>query len=298
MRVLITGSQGHVGTHVTRLFEDEFELTLLDARAAPAGAQRHRFIQGDLMDDAICRQAVDGVEGIVHLAASPTPYAPHTYQRNTVSTWNLCEAAARAGVRRIAFASTINVCGLGRYKLGPKEHTPPYLPLDENVPCYPEDPYGLSKVANEQVLRAFAEAHDIKAYCFRLAHVWMPGRLENYQPAPLERIAPLTTTRIIDPWHYIEVRDVAAAFRLALVKPEVPEFGASYMVADDTTRPELTRDILSRFVPQWLPLAGDRLQGHAAWFSTARAKADLGWQPRYTWRDNGQNDLVDGTEKT
>ena len=103
MRVLITGSQGHVGSFVTRALQDDYHLTLLDARVAPPDLDlsRHRFIQGDLKDEAICRQAVEAVDAIVHLAANPTPYGPRTYERNTISTWNLAEAAGQAGVRRI-----------------------------------------------------------------------------------------------------------------------------------------------------------------------------------------------------
>jgi hypothetical protein len=59
----------------------------------------------------------------------------------------------------------------------------------------------------------------------------------------------------------------------------------SYLVADDTTRPELTMDLLRQHIPEWVPLAGDRLGGHAAWFSNRRAKEDLGWKPVHTWRN-------------
>jgi len=281
MRILITGSQGRIGGFVTRALEPAHELILLDTQPAPDSP--HRFFQGDLCDPQLVTRALEGVDAVAHLAANLSP-SPQTYQRNTVGTWNLCAAAAEAGVRRVVFSSSINVYGQGRYKIGRREFPPPYLPIDEDVPPRPEDSYGLSKWANEQALRGFSDAYGIRAYCLRLPAVWVPARTEGYAPPPLEKCPALTPTRVIDPWHYIDVRDVAAAFQMALESPRLPEFGVSYLLADDTTRPEPTAELFTRFLPEWLRLGADRIPGHAPWFSSARARADLGWRPQYTWR--------------
>jgi UDP-glucose 4-epimerase len=188
-------------------------------------------------------------------------------------------------VKRIVFASTINVWGQGNYKIGTKVIAPPYLPIDENVPPRPEDGYALSKLANEQVLRGFSDAHGIRAYCLRLPAVWRPEQTERFTPPPLESLPPLTPTRIIDPWNYIDIRDVADAFQSALEIPTLPEFGVSYLLAADTTRPEPTQELLQRFIPEWLPLANDKLPAHAPWFSSATAERDLAWKPVHTWRN-------------
>lgn len=282
MRLLITGSQGRIGRFVSAALEAEHDLVLLDI---PPAETPHPYIQGDLCDEEVAARAVDRVEGIVHLAANPHPTS-QTYQRNTLGTWNLCTAAAAAGVRRIAFASSINAYGQGKYKIGPKLFPPPYLPIDENVPCRPDDSYGLSKVANEEVLRGFSDSHGICAYCFRLPGVWRPPWFEQYVPKPLEAVSPLTIGNLIDPWHYIHVEDVASAFKKVMESTTVPEYAVSYLTAEDTTRPEPTVEIFERFLPELLPLGADRIAGHEPWFSSERAKRDLGWRAEHSWRRN------------
>ena len=244
VRILITGSSGRIGSALARELEGEHELTLVDVRppAAEAPTTKHHFLLGDLEDEEVCRSAVEGADAIAHLGANPGAFMPRTYQRNTLSAWNLCNAAREAGVQRIAFASTINVWGQGQFKIGKTERIPPRLPIDETMHCYPEGSYGLSKLANEQVLRGFADGHGIKSFCFRLAGVWSQRWIDKYQPEPLSQL-PLDASHIIDPWHYIDMRDVVSAFRLALEAPDAPLFGVSYLVADDTTRPELTVDL-------------------------------------------------------
>lgn len=281
MRILITGSQGRIGHFVVPALEADHELVLLDIQPEPE--TKHRYIQGDLCDESVAVRATEGVDAVIHLAANPHP-TPETYQRNTVGTWNLCTAAAAAAVRRIAFASSINAYGQGRYKIGSKLFPPPYLPIDENVPCFPDDGYGLSKLANEEVLRGFSDAYGIAAYCFRLPGVWRPPWVENYTPKPLADIQPLTIRNMIDPWHYIHVEDIAPAFKKFIEKEHVPEFAVSYLTAADTTRPEPTVEIFERFLPELLPLGADKIAGHSPWFSSERARQDLGWRPEHTWR--------------
>lgn len=258
------------------------ELVLLDQRESAEPAPKHPFIQGDLVDLEVCKRAVDGVEAIVHLGAIAHASIAHCYERNTHGTWNLLTAAVAGGVKRVAFSSTINVYGQGHYKIGKKLYNPPYLPIDENSPAPAEDGYGLSKLANEQAMRGFSDAYGISTYCFRLAGVWWPESTDRHNPGPI-RHGP-SPRRIIDPWHYIDVRDVFDVFRTYLEMPVPPQSGVSYLVANETTAAETTMDLLERFIPEWVPLAGDRLPGHTPWFSNRRLQQDLGWSPRHSWR--------------
>jgi len=282
MKVLITGSQGLVGRFVTRELEGRCDLVLTDLR--PPDSPPHAFHAGDLMDPAFCRRIVQGADAVVHLAALLSPRVPRAYEINTITTWNIAEAARLAGVSRFLFASSINVYGQGSFKISSTPYIPPYLPIDENVAPRPEDAYGLSKLVGEITLRGISDACGMKVYCFRLPGIWRPEHTTAYQPRPLDQCPPLVPQRLIDPWMYIDVRDVAAAFRLALQTPELPPFAVSYLTAADTTRPEPTMDLLRRFLPDWVPLAADRLPGHTPWFSSARASADLNWHPQHTWR--------------
>ena len=286
MRILITGSQGRISQFVIPALEMDHELVLTDIQPAPQTG--HTYIQGDLCDENVAARATEGVEAIIHLAANARP-TPQTYQINTVTTWNLCSAAAAAGVRRIAFASSINAYGQGSYKVGSKLFAPPYVPIDENVPCRPDDSYGLSKIANEEVLRGFSDAYGISAYCIRLPGVWRPPWIESYAPKPLENVPPMTLRNLIDPWHYIDVRDVASVFKRFVESEHVPQFAVSYLTAEDTTRPEPTVELFERFLPELLPLGADKIEGYGPWFSSERAKNDLGWCPEHTWRRKTQH---------
>ena len=285
MKLLVTGSEGQIGRHIVADLASAHQLVRMDARELRAPlAEGQAFCQGDLTDPAVCARAVEGVEAIVHLAAVPHARPPDAYQRNTQGTWNLLTAAARAGVQRVAFASSINVYGQGAYKIGQRVHHPPYLPIDADVPPRPEDAYGLSKQANEQAMRGFSDACGMRTYCFRLAGVWWPDQTGGYRPHRIHAHWGPHPSRCIDPWNYVDIRDVAAAFRRFVEMPTPPPFGISYLVADDTTRPEPTMDLLAQYIPEWVPLAGDRLPGHRPWFSNGDAKRDLGWQPAHTWR--------------
>jgi UDP-glucose 4-epimerase len=79
------------------------------------------------------------------------------------------------------------------------------------------------------------------------------------------------------------VRDVAAAYRLAVERP-LPGHTVLWIVADDSIVSEPLCDLLPRLMPEIGDLAHD-LTGTAASITNARAKALLGWQPRRTWRD-------------
>jgi nucleoside-diphosphate-sugar epimerase len=280
MRILITGSEGRIGQHMRQRLEAEHELTLLDMRESKGS--RHRFVHGDLVDSDTCKRAVEGVEAIVHLAAALHPGVPHAYVRNTTGTWNLMSAAAEAGVKRVAFASTINVYGQGIYKISQRVYKPAYLPIDENIPPRPEDSYALSKVACEQMMQGFSDGYGMAAYCFRLSGVWNPEWTDKYVPHP--HAWALSPTRFIDPWTYVDMRDLVDAFRRFVEMPNPPAFGVSYLVADDTTRPEPTMELFQKYLPEWIPLVGDRLPGHRVWFSNERVKRDLVWRPEHMWR--------------
>jgi nucleoside-diphosphate-sugar epimerase len=281
MRVLITGGEGRLGKLLVGMLEDEYELTLTDTKDATQS--RHKFIQGNLLDEDVCARAVEGVDAVCHLAAFLSPKPPRAYENNTVGTWNICSAGCKAGAKRILFASSVHAFGQGDYKIGHKVFIPPYVPIDENVPSHPEDAYGLSKLAGEQMLDGFSAAYDIRAYCYRLPGLWGPEGME-WHASHVRADIPLRATRLMDPWLYIDIRDAAAAFKCGLESPDLPEFGVGYVIADDTSSPVSSAELIQQYLPEWIPLGGDKLPGFAPWFSNAGAKKALNWQPQYTWR--------------
>ena len=88
-----------------------------------------------------------------------------------MGTYNVCEAAATLGLRKIVATSSINVLGMGfRYR----DFVPHYLPVDENHPDLPQDPYGLSKVVGEDIVDMVHRRTGIPAVSIRPSHVIVP----------------------------------------------------------------------------------------------------------------------------
>ena len=110
------------------------------------------FVQADLTDfgqtlEVLCRwTTATGVDAVVHLAAIPAPPDPNAviFKVNTLSTYNVFEAARRFGIRNVVWASSETVLGL------PFDEPPPYAPVDEEYPGRPETAYSLSNCSTRR----------------------------------------------------------------------------------------------------------------------------------------------------
>jgi len=164
-RVLITGAAGMVGTVTRRELEGRYDLALLDRTPildAPAGTDVYT---GTIQDAALVARAVEGVDTIVHLAGQPTEADWDTVRdANIDGCYVVVEAARRAGVRRIVFASTNHVIGFYRRSEG----------LDGTELPRPDTRYGVSKAFGEFLLRYYADKFDLSAVCVRIGTLRVP----------------------------------------------------------------------------------------------------------------------------
>ena len=126
------------------------------------------FIEGDLCDPNICREAVQGAEYILHQAALPSvprsiedPLATH--QANVDATVNLLIAAREAGCRRFVYASSSSIYGGSEV-----------LPKVESMPVAPVSPYAVSKWAAEQYVLAFHRVYGLETVALRYFNVFGP----------------------------------------------------------------------------------------------------------------------------
>jgi UDP-glucose 4-epimerase len=126
----------------------------------------------DLLDRPACYRLMEGVEAVVHLGNHSTfrgRDAQRVFNENMAMNMNIFQAAVEAGVKKIIFASSVQVIS-GKHE----EHEPhaadglPYLPLDGNVPPDPGNPYALSKHLGETMLAYFARQAGIVCVAIRL----------------------------------------------------------------------------------------------------------------------------------
>ena len=99
------------------------------------------------------------------------------FRINTMGTYNVIEAAAKLGIRKIIIASSETTYGL---VFANEPRDPKYLPLDEEYPVDPMDSYALSKICNERTAQAFAQRSGIDIYALRIGNVIEPHEYANF----------------------------------------------------------------------------------------------------------------------
>ena len=151
MRVLITGGAGLVGSPISQRFVSlgwDVRVIGIDADCPIAGVD---YRQCDIMDVAALSRQVEGCDAIIHLAAIPsTRTHPNetVFNVNVAGAYNVFEAAARAGVKRIAQASSINAVG-GYWGCDDRRYD--CFPFDEEMPLFTTDVYSFSKQMVEEI---------------------------------------------------------------------------------------------------------------------------------------------------
>ena len=162
-KLLVTGAAGGVGTRLRKLMKGLYpSIRWSDLRKPGDLAGDEDFMAADLADLAAVEKIVAGVEGIVHLGGYSVEGPWDTIlQVNIIGTYNLFEAARRAGVKRVVFASSNHAVG--------------FYPRDKrigiNVPVRPDSRYGVSKAFGEALGALYAEKHGIRVTCLRIGNV-------------------------------------------------------------------------------------------------------------------------------
>lgn len=145
MKILITGAAGHVGSILKPALEAEHDCRFFD-RVLPTDADG-RWIQGDLLDEAVIARAVAGMDAVVHLTMGDVYDVQAMYDVNVKGMHVLLQAVLAAGVSKVVYASSMSVysCEVGDY--GDEETRLPDATSD----------YGLTKRLSETIAQAFVE---------------------------------------------------------------------------------------------------------------------------------------------
>ena len=274
MRVVVTGGSGKAGRWVVRdLREHGHDVVNVDV--AHDGSPHGQCIVADLADHGQALDVLSGAEAVVHLAAIPAPDlrpSGETFRINAMSTYNVFAAAEAHRFRRVVWASSETVLGL------PFDEPPAFAPVDETHPPRPESSYSLSKLVGETMAAQFARRTGAPFVGLRISNIMEPddyARFPGYWSDPQLRKWNL--------WGYVDVRDVAAAARLAL---EAPIDGSEICIvaAADTVMTRPSADLMAEVFPG-VPLRRP-VEGRETLLSIERAGRLLGYRPAHGWKDH------------
>ena len=304
MNLTVTGGAGYIGSVcVEALCDAGHHVLVIDNLSEGHRAAvdpRAELLVADLADESVIASALHewGSEAVIHFAAlalvGESMEHPGRYFRNNVAGGlSLLEAMRAAGVPKIVFSSTCATYGI-----------PDKVPIDEQTPQRPVNPYGESKLAFERIIHWFAECHGLEAVIFRYFNAAGAGRrcgedhriethlipnllkvaLEQRESAELYGTDYDTDdgTAVRD---YIHVSDLADVHRLAVEKPVSGTFnlgtGRGHSVKEVI---EVCRAVTGHEIPV---IERPRRPGDPAALvaDPSRVRASLGWMPQFTELD-------------
>jgi UDP-glucose 4-epimerase len=284
MRVMVTGARGKVGRATgAALMEAGHDVRATDL--LPPVFERPEegepdYFQANLTDAGDAFAAVRGAEAVVHTAAIPEPTQnpPHVvFYNNLMATFNVLEAAIRFGVSRFVNISSETVPG---FFFAERQFLPDYVPVDEEHPIRPQDPYATAKYFGELLMDAAIRRSDI--WCISIRPSWVQHE-GNYE----RNLGPqIRDASVLSPgfWSYIDVYDLADAIVLA-VQSDLPGHEVFYIASPDNVggRPfeKIVREYYGDAVEIKTPLPREDASG----ISVAKAQEMLGYSPKRSWRD-------------
>lgn len=180
---LVTGGAGFIGSHLVRFLLPHGRVRVLDDLSSGRLENLREvlpqieFVRGSVTDSALVAEVVDGCEVVFHLAAQVSvPYsleAPNeTFEVNMLGTQYVLEAARRAGVKRVVFASSAAVYG-----------DAPRLPKRETMRPQPISPYAWTKWYGELLCRDYCRVYGVPTVCLRFFNVYGPRQNPRSQYA-------------------------------------------------------------------------------------------------------------------
>jgi UDP-glucose 4-epimerase len=305
VKLLVTGGAGYVGSVCAKvLLEQGHQVVVIDdlstgnADAVPLGAE---FIDGDMVSVAAELLPGGSFDGVLHFAAKSlvgeSVEVPEKYwYGNVVATLDLLEVMRTARTPRLVFSSTAATYG-----------EPESVPITEDAPTRPTNPYGATKLAIDHAITSYAAAHGLAATSLRYFNVAGAYGGLGERHACETHLIPLVL-QVAAGWRaeilifgsdwptpdgtcirdYIHIRDLAEAHLLALQHCQPGEHriynlgngtGFSVRAVVDSCRRVTGLDIPSRDVQR---RAGDPAVLIA---SSERAMTELGWRPRHTGID-------------
>jgi nucleoside-diphosphate-sugar epimerase len=289
MRILVTGSAGHLGEALVRVFSAEgHDVVGLDVLASPSTT-----VVGSIVDRTCVRRCMEGVTAVVHAATLHKPHVDSHHRQafvdtNVTGTLNLLEEAVAAAVPRFVFTSTTSAFGRA---LTP----PPGAPaawITEDVAPVPRNIYGSTKTAAEDLCELVHRDHGLPCLILRTSR-FFPEADDRDEVRTAYDDANVKANEFL--YRRVDLEDVVSAHRLALER--APALGFARYIVSATTpfspgdlgalRTD-TPSVVRRLFPDYEAVYAQR-----GWkmfptiervYVNDRARRELGWSPRYDFR--------------
>jgi UDP-glucose 4-epimerase len=289
VRILVTGSSGHLGEALMRVLPgDGHEVIGLDLVES-----KYTTLQGSIADRGTVRGCVAGVDAIVHCATLHKPHVEsHTranfIETNIAGTLNLLEEAVAAKVSRFVFTSTTSAFGRA---LTPAEGEPAAW-ITEDVAPVPRNIYGTTKLAAEDLCELVARDHGLPCLILRTSRFFPePDDRDDVRSAYAD--LNIKVNELL--YRRVDVEDIVSAVLLALERAPAIGFGRYIISAttpftpDDlmairTDLPSVVRRLFPDFEEIFSARGWRMFDAIERTYVNGRARTDLGWSPRYDFR--------------
>ena len=289
MKILVTGSSGHLGEALVRtLKQANHNVVSIDLLASPFTDKT-----GSIANREFVRQSVTGVDAILHTATRHKPHvATHSRQdfidTNITGTLNLLEEAALANVRAFVFTSTTSAFG---HALVPPPNSPAAW-ITEDVTPVPRNIYGVTKTAAEDLCELFHRKQKLPCIILRTSR-FFPEEDDQKEKRDAYADANLKANEFL--YRRVDIEDVVDAHLLALEAAASLGFGR-YIISATTpfTRDDLSElrtnapHVVKRKFPDY-----EELYARHGWkmfpsiervYVNERARIELGWRPKWDFR--------------
>jgi nucleoside-diphosphate-sugar epimerase len=289
MKVLVTGSAGHLGEALVRTLQQmQYDVVGIDIKASP-----YTHYTGTIGNRDFVKQCMQGITVVLHTATLHKPHvATHTPQQfidtNITGTLNLLQEAVAAGINSFVFTSTTSTFGDA---LVPPAGAPAAW-ITEDVTPVPKNIYGVTKTAAENLCQLYYRNFGLPCIVLRTSR-FFPEEDDNRK---MRAIYPDTNIKANEfLYRRVEIEDVVNAHLLAAEKAHAIGFG-TYIISATTpfTKADLLNlrlhatEVVKRLVPEYVDIYGQR-----GWkmfpsldrvYVNERARTELGWQPKYDFK--------------
>jgi UDP-glucose 4-epimerase len=286
---VVTGSAGHLGEALVRVLRDGgHDVTGIDLKASPYTA-----VTGSVADRALVRDCVAGAGAVLHTA---TLHKPHVgshgkqafVETNVTGTLTLLEEAAAAGVRGFVFTSSTSAFGRA---LTPAPGDPAAW-ITEDVAARPRNIYGVTKTAAEDLCELAHAEHGLPVIVLRTSRFFPEGD-DSDEVRTAYPDANVKANEFL--YRRVDVADVAEAHLLAMRRAADLGFG-KYIVSATTPfyqddlaalrddAPAVVRRVFPDYEAEYARRGWRMFPSIGRVYVNARARADLGWTPRYDFR--------------